>query len=188
MKKLEKINRILNVTRVVVLVFILSTCIVLCTMNVILRYVVRGVPSMRPFPWVNELMQMGAIWIGFLAAGLGVKESAHISLETFVAKYLPERISKVLKKIAQLVVLCTLLVLIVVGIIVTISQSKSYLQNLRISNAFFYASIPVGCFYLFYDYLLIFIFGKHPFSKGSKEESQLSNDAEEDSVSVSGTC
>ena len=169
LETLRKVDNVLNKIRVIGLVVIMAACISMCIMNIILRYVVRGIPSLRPFPWVNELMQMGAVWIAFLAAGLGVKENAHISLESLTAKYLPEKTANLLKKAAQVVVLIALAILIFFGIKVTISQSNSYLQNLRISNAWFYAAIPVGCFYLFYDYLLIFLFGEHPFAK--KEES-----------------
>lgn len=164
LETLRKVDRVLNAIRVGGLVFLMVACIGMCTMNILLRYVVRGIPSLRPFPWVNELMQMGAVWIAFLAAGLGVKSNSHVSLESMTQKYLPEKIAKLLKKIAQLVVLAALLILIFFGIKVTISQAHSYLQNLRISNAWFYSAIPVGCFYLFYDYLLIFIFGEHPFA------------------------
>lgn len=165
LETLRKVDRVLNAIRVGGLVFLMVTCIGMCTMNILLRYVVRGIPSLRPFPWVNELMQMGAVWIAFLAAGLGVKSNSHVSLESMTQKYLPEKTAKLLKKIAQLVVLAALLILIFFGIKVTISQANSYLQNLRISNAWFYAAVPIGCFYLFYDYLLIFIFGEHPFAK-----------------------
>jgi hypothetical protein len=30
----------------------------------------------------------------------------------------------------------------------------------------FYAAIPVGCAYLFFDYLLITVYGYHPFAAG----------------------
>ena len=170
LETLRKVDHVLNKLRIIGLVSIMTACIGMCVMNIILRYVVRGIPSLRPFPWVNELMQMGAVWIAFLAAGLGVKENAHISLESLTAKYLPEKTAKLLKKIAQLVVLASLVILIFFGIKVTISQANSYLQNLRISNAWFYAAIPVGCFYLFYDYLLIFLFGEHPFAKKENDE------------------
>ena len=39
-----------------------------------------------------------------------------------------------------------------------------------VSNGWFYAAIPVGCAYLFYDFLLIFIFGKHPFAREKAPE------------------
>lgn len=174
---LRKVDRVLNTIRAVLLVAIMVTCIGMCTMNILLRYVVRGIPSLRPFPWVNELMQMGAVWIAFLAAGLGVKSNSHVSLESLTEKYLPAKVRKILRMIAQIVVLVTLLVLIFFGIKVTISQSNSYLQNLRISNAWFYSAIPVGCFYLFYEYLLIFLFGKHPFAADKKEEAPAGDEA-----------
>ena len=170
LETLRKVDNVLNKIRTIGLVLIMVACVGMCTMNIILRYVVRGIPALRPFPWVNELMQMGAVWIAFLAAGLGVKENAHISLESLTAKYLPEKVAKLLRKIAQVVVLIALAILIVFGIKVTISQSNSYLQNLRISNAWFYAAIPVGCFYLFYDYLLIFLYGEHPFARKENDE------------------
>ena len=163
LETLRKVDNVLNKIRIMGLVLIMTACISMCTMNIILRYIVRGIPSLRPFPWVNELMQMGAVWIAFLAAGLGVKSNSHISLESMTQKYLPEKVAKILKKIAQIVVLVALAILIFFGIKTTISQASSYLQNLRISNAWFYSAIPVGCVYLFYDYLLIFIFGEHPF-------------------------
>lgn len=169
LETLRKVDNVLNKIRTIGLVAIMVACVGMCTMNIILRYVVRGIPSLRPFPWVNELMQMGAVWIAFLAAGLGVKSNSHVSLESLTQKYLSEKAGRILKKVAQLVVLAALLILIVFGIKVTISQANAYLQNLRISNAWFYAAIPVGCFYLFYDYLLIFIFGEHPFTDKDAE-------------------
>lgn len=165
MKTLSRVNRVLNTLRIVVLIVIVSAAVLMCTTNIVFRYVVRGIPALRPFPWVNELLRMCAIWIAFLAAGLGVKEGSHISLENLVSKYLPEKAALILKKIAQLVVLAVLLLLIVYGVKQTVTMSTSSLQNLPVSNGWFYAAIPVGCFYLFYDYLLIFIFGKHPFAK-----------------------
>ena len=171
MKTLSKVNKVLNTIRVVALVAILAAAVGMCATNIVLRYIVRGVPSMRPFPWVDELLRMCAVWVAFLAAGLGVREGSHISLDNLVTKFMPARAAGILKKAAQLIVLAVLLLLIVFGVKQTITMSASSLQNLPVSNGWFYAAIPVGCFYLFYDYLLIFIFGKHPFAK-KEEETQ----------------
>ena len=170
MKTLEKIDRVLNTIRVVALVVILVAVIGMCTMNIVLRYLIKGVATLRPFPWVDELMRMGTIWIAFLAAGLGVKEGSHVSLESLTEKIFPAGVTKILRKIALLVVLVTLAALIYYGVLTTMRQSRSYLQNIRISNGWFYAAIPVGCAYLFYDFLLIFIFGKHPFARKKAPE------------------
>ena len=165
MKALKRFDRVVNTIRVVALVAILIAVIGMCTMNIVLRYLIKGAAAFRPFPWVDELMRMGTIWIAFLAAGLGVKEGSHVSLESLTEKFLPPRVTRILRKVALLVVLVTLAALIYYGVLTTQRQSRSYLQNIRISNGWFYAAIPVGCGYLFYDFLLIFIFGSHPFAK-----------------------
>lgn len=91
MNALRKIDKILNRVRSVVLVALLVSMMGMCTMNVVLRYLIKGVSFLRPFSWVNEMMQMLAIWVVFLAAGLGVRQDAHVSLESFTEKYLPAK-------------------------------------------------------------------------------------------------
>ena len=165
MKALRIFDRIVDGARRAALCALLITIISLCTTNIVLRYLIKGISTLRPFPWVDELMRMGTIWVAFLAAGLGVREGSHVSLESITEKAFPPRVTKVLRKAALVIVLATLGALIYYGILTTIRQSRSFLQNIRISNGWFYAAIPVGCAYLFYEYLLILIFGAHPFRK-----------------------
>ncbi|MEG2698961.1 MAG: TRAP transporter small permease subunit [Ruthenibacterium sp.] len=174
MNTLKKVDRVLNGARTAGLVIIMLTAIGICVINSVLRYLIRGNPLFRPFPWGDEVMRMCAIWAAFLAASLGVKENSHISIQAIVEKFVPQKLRGGLNKAAQLIVLAVLALLVVFGIIVTISMKNSSLQNLPISNAWFYASIPVGCAYLFYDYLLIFIFGEHPFAKKQQSDSDSS--------------
>ena len=165
MKVLRIFDRIVDSARRFLLCALLIAIISLCTTNIVLRYLIKGVSTLRPFPWVDELMRMGTIWVAFLAAGLGVRQGSHVSLESITEKVLPSKVTKVLRKVALVIVLSTLGALIYYGVLTTIRQSRSFLQNIRISNGWFYAAIPVGCAYLFYDYLLILIFGSHPFRK-----------------------
>ena len=168
MNVLRKIDRILSIIRKVVLVGILISTVSMCTVNIILRYIVRSEVAFRPFPWVNEVMQVSAIWVAFLAAGLGVRNNSHVSLDSLVKEHLPEKIYKPLKTVAQVIVIVTLALLLFYGIKTTIFMKRSYLQNVRISYAWFYSAIPVGCFYLLYEYILILIFGKNPFLEEEK--------------------
>ncbi|MGN0997654.1 MAG: TRAP transporter small permease [Candidatus Ventricola sp.] len=175
MKVLKRVDQVLNAIRIVGIVVIMALAIGICATNIVLRYLVRGVSTLRPFAWGNEVMQMCAVWIAFLAAGLGVKQGSHISLDSVVRKFLPDRFATILRKVTQLIVLVVLAILVYVGITTTIKMSRSSLQNLAVSMGWFYASIPVGCGYLFYDYLLIFIFGEYPFKK-KKNEDPVSDD------------
>ena len=69
MNALRKIDKILNRVRSVVLVALLVSMMGMCTMNVVLRYLIKGVSFLRPFSWVNEMTQMLAIWRRGLAYG-----------------------------------------------------------------------------------------------------------------------
>lgn len=173
MNTLRKVDKILNGIRSVALVVLLVSMMGMCTMNVVLRYLIKGVSFLRPFSWVNEMMQVLAIWVVFLAAGLGVRQDAHVSLESLTEKYLPAKASRILRKAAQVIVIAVLVLLIVIGIQQTIKMRTSFLQNLPISNAWFYAAIPVGCAYLLYEYVLILVFGKNPFVPASGDDDNV---------------
>lgn len=173
MNTLRKVDKILNGIRSVALVVLLVSMMGMCTMNVVLRYLIKGVSFLRPFSWVNEMMQVLAIWVVFLAAGLGVRQDAHVSLESLTEKYLPAKASRILRKTAQVIVIAVLVLLIVIGIQQTIKMRTSFLQNLPISNAWFYAAIPVGCAYLLYEYVLILVFGKNPFAPASGDDDNV---------------
>ena len=173
MNTLRKVDKILNGIRSVALVVLLVSMMGMCTMNVVLRYLIKGVSFLRPFSWVNGMMQVLAIWVVFLAAGLGVRQDAHVSLESLTEKYLPAKASRILRKAAQVIVIAVLVLLIVIGIQQTIKMRTSFLQNLPISNAWFYAAIPVGCAYLLYEYVLILVFGKNPFAPASGDDDNV---------------
>ena len=163
METIRRIYNIIHKARIFTIVSLLIFIVLLCTVNIVLRYLVTRLGA-RPFSWADEVMRMLIIWVAFLSASLGAKEGAHISLESIVTKYLPAKVANILKKAAGIIVLVVLAVLIFFGIRQTINAQMSYLQNLPISNAWFYAAIPIGISYLFIDYLLIFIYGEHPFS------------------------
>ncbi len=159
---LKKIYSVLDGIRMVTIVSVVAFLILLCTVQIILRYF-TGL-GMKPFAWGDEIMRLAAMWPIFLAASLGAKEGAHISVTVFIKKYLPEKVMKLVLKIANVIVILTLCYLVYFGTERTLSNFQTSLQNLDMSMAWFYAAVPVGCLYLLIDYTLIFIFGRHPFS------------------------
>jgi TRAP-type C4-dicarboxylate transport system permease small subunit len=60
-------------------------------------------------------------------------------------------------------------ILVKYGIAQTQLNADSTLQNIDLSMAWFYAAVPVGCAYIFLDYLLILIYGYHPFTQKNSE-------------------
>ena len=161
---LKRIYSVINAIRAAGIVISLGWMVVLCLIQVILRYFTPA--DLRPFPWGDEIIRLTSIWVAFLAASLGVREGSHLNVEYFI-KFLPPMGVTILKKIAMGIVLVCMVVLVWYGTAQTKSNAQSMLQNVRISIAWFYAAIPIGCVFLFFDYLLILIYGKHPFASGN---------------------
>jgi TRAP-type C4-dicarboxylate transport system permease small subunit len=168
---LKKIYSVINAIRAGVIVAALGWMVVLCVIQVILRYFTPA--SLRPFPWGDEIIRLTSIWVSFLAASLGVREGSHLNVEYFVNKFLPPMGIIVIKKVALGIVLVCMAMLVWYGTAQTKSNSQSMLQNITISIAWFYAAIPVGCAFLFFDYTLILIFGKHPFAAARHGDDQM---------------
>lgn len=159
----KKIYAALSKARSVTIVALLGGMVALCLLQVVLRYFTSA--TLRPFAWGDEVIRLTSIWVAFLAASLGVREGSHLSVEFFLKKFLSDFGVKIVKKIAGLTVLTCLGLVVWFGVQQVQSNIGSMLQNLpTVSIAWFYAAIPVGGAYLFLDYLLILIHGKHPYS------------------------
>lgn len=160
---LKKIYSVLDTIRAAVIIAALSWMVVLCLIQVILRYFTST--DLRPFPWGDEIIRLTSIWVSFLAASLGVREGSHLNVDFFVNKFLPPLGIVLIKKITLGIVLVCMAVLVWYGTAQTKSNAQSMLQNVSMSIAWFYMAIPVGCGYIFFEYALILVFGKHPFAR-----------------------
>ena len=159
---LRKIYSVINTIRTVAIVASLGWMVILCLVQVFLRYFTAL--ELRPFSWGDEIIRLTSIWVVFLAASLGVREGSHLNMDFFINK-LPSKGIIILKKIAMGIVLVCMVMLMWYGTAHTKANTMSMLQNASISMAWFYAAIPIGCAFLFFDYSLIFIYGKHPYAK-----------------------
>lgn len=159
---LRKIYSVINTVRTVAIIAGLGWMVILCLIQVFLRYFTAL--NLRPFAWGDEIIRLTSIWVVFLAASLGVREGSHLNVDFFINK-LPSGGIMVLRKIALGIVLVCMVILVWYGTAYTKSNILSMLQNAPISMAWFYAAIPIGCTFLFFDYSLILIYGKHPYAK-----------------------
>ncbi len=163
---LRKTYAVLNAVRATLIVAVFAWIIGLCFVQIVLRYFTPA--SLTPFAWGDEMIRLSSIWVIFLAASLGVRESSHLSVEYFINKLFSARRVAVVKRLAMLVVLAVLAALVWYGWQQTRLNFPSLLENLAMSRAWFYAAIPVGCLYLFIDYCLILVYGEHPFSSKAR--------------------
>ncbi|MDR1535983.1 MAG: TRAP transporter small permease subunit [Planctomycetota bacterium] len=157
------LSRIRSVAIIAILAFIIGLCLV----QIVLRYLTSTV--LAPFAWGDEIIRLSSIWVVFLAASLGVRESSHLRVDFFVNRLLSGRRTALLKKAAILAVMAALGALVWFGVEQTRMNVPSLLENLPLSRAWFYAAVPVGCAYLLLDYALILVYGRHPFASGGGE-------------------
>jgi len=132
--------------------------VALCLLQVVLRYFTFL--SLRPFSWGDEVVRLSSLWVIFLGISIGVREHAHFAVDLFLGKIKTARLRRVVDLVLNLVVIVTLLVVTYQGAMYTITNFTSFLQNIKISMAWFYASIPVGALLCVMEYALLMVYGK----------------------------
>ena len=161
---LRKIYTAFDNVRTCAIVIALGWMVVLCFTQVILRYFAWTV--LRPFVWGDEVLRLTSVWVAFLAASVGVREGAHLNLDYFIDKVFKPKNFIIVKKIILIVSMAVMCLLIYQGVLQVQTNLINHLQTIRqISLAWFMAAIPVGCFFIFIEFLLIFIYGRHPFAR-----------------------
>lgn len=117
------------------LIFLIVAAI---TVQVFTRYALG-----MPIAWVEESATYAFIWMVFVGASLGLKESRHIVIETFVG-HLPPRAAAALRMLIWLLVLAMLVVLIEQGFKVMEVEGRSRTISLpiEIPRMWFY-SVPL---------------------------------------------
>ena len=162
---LRKIYTVLDRIRLTGIVIAMGWMVVLCFTQVILRYFAWS--FIRPFVWGDEVLRLTSVWVAFLAASVGVREGAHLNLEYFVGKLLKPKGMVILKKIIIIIAILCMCLLTYYGVLQSYMDKNNNLLNIPISIAWFNSAIPVGCFFILIEFLLILIFGQHPFAHSS---------------------
>jgi len=135
----------------------------LVVVQIFLRYIVAG--AFRPFAWGDELIRNLSAWMFFLGASLAAREGSHISLDFLMKKLFTGKSRWVADKVIGFICLIVVGIVIVVGFESAFSNPASMINLPSIPMTVFYLAIPVGMSFVFVDFLLVFIFGYHPFSK-----------------------
>ena len=163
MQTFRKVYFFFGRIRDIAIVSILAAIIGIVVMQIFLRYVAMG--NLRPFAWGDELIRNLSAWVFFLGASLAAREGAHISLDFLVKKILKGKARFIVEKLVNLVVLIVLGLVIVVGFQSAFGNPASMVNLPSVPMTAFFLAIPVGMIFVFADFLLVFIFGYHPFSK-----------------------
>ncbi len=146
----KKIYRFFDRLRTILLVSISSFTIVLCFLQILLRYFTFI--KLRPFAWGDEVLRLSAIWVIFLGISIGVRDGSHFTVDLFLNKIRSVRFRRAADTLIDLIVIALLGILTWKGYVYTSMNVMSSLQNIQLSMALFYAAIPVGCLFELFEY------------------------------------
>jgi len=158
----------IDLIRNILIVVFFSITIIVCFVNVILRYT----QVFRSITWGEEILRHLNVWVIFLGASIVAKHGSHLAMDYFLLRLFQEKHRILLMKITYIMILIFLLIFIIFGTQKTIQNIVQLGQDFPISIAWFFLAIPVGSLYMFIDFLLIFVYGHHPFLKTEKTEKE----------------
>lgn len=130
---------------------LLSLISVAVALDVVFRYALRN-----PIMWMGELATIGLVWMVFLCAALAISQKANLRIELIV-KFIPKKLIRLFNFGLNALLVSLFFFLIIIGIQYTIIISKAITGALRVSQAYFYAAVPVSAFFMLI-YEIIFLF------------------------------
>jgi len=154
----------MDYARKALIVGIFSFIVITGSLEIFFRYT----PGFRSFSWSDEIMRYLNIWLVFLGASLTARSNGHMAMEFFVKKLFPARMLPAVRRITLGVTCLTLLILAGISFQKVMSTWNVMIQAFDIPIAIFYLALPLGCLLIFLEYLLMMIFGEHPFSVSGK--------------------
>lgn len=126
-----------------ILTSILMLALVFLTfVNVILRYFFSTTIS-----GVVEISGLMFIWICLLGSSLALKYKGHITVDILLNR-LPEKSKPIYHLVINLVMIVTFAILVYYGVLLTIEAVHKTLGNTFLSQAYLYAALPVGFFFM----------------------------------------
>ena len=162
---LASLYRIMDYIRKALIIGIFSFIVITGTLEIFLRYT----PGFHGFGWSDEIMRYLDIWLVFLGASLTAKTNGHMAMDFFVRRLFPSRMLPGVRRVSLGITCSALLILAVISFQKVLSTWNVMIQAFDIPIALFYFALPLGCVLMFLEYLLLMIYGDHPY-RDTKEE------------------
>ena len=127
-------------------------------LEVFFRFIVRS-----SLPWSGEVGTMGLVWMSFLAGSYAISKKANIRIELLV-RVLPERGRVWLEYGTNLLLLGLFGILFVIGMRYTFAIASSSTGAMMVSQAYFYAAVPVAAVFMG-GYTLLALWEERPWRR-----------------------
>lgn len=149
---IHALNKIVDWVENIMVVILMLVATVVAIVQVVARYVFNN-----SLYWSEELILYSLITMSFLAASMGVRYAAHISVEMLYA-FAGPRLTRVLKYVATLLGFAFAATLVYYGgrLFINTSNLGQLSPAMQVPVAYIYLTIPVAGAFMLVRYLLIF--------------------------------
>lgn len=149
---IHALNKIVDWVENIMVVILMLVATVVAIVQVVARYVFNN-----SLYWSEELILYSLITMSFLAASMGVRYAAHISVEMLYA-FAGPRLTRVLKYVATLLGFAFAATLVYYGgrLFINTSNMGQLSPAMQVPVAYIYLPIPVAGAFMLVRYLLIF--------------------------------
>lgn len=149
---IHALNKIIDWVENIMVVLLMLVATVVAIVQVVARYVFNN-----SLYWSEELILYSLIAMSFLAASMGVRYTAHISVEMLYA-FAGPRLTRVLKYVAATLGVIFAGTLVYYGgrLFINTSNMGQLSSAMQIPVAYIYLTIPVAGSFMLFRYLLIF--------------------------------
>jgi TRAP-type C4-dicarboxylate transport system permease small subunit len=138
-KEKNKFIATINKTEDICLVVMFAAMVGIIFFQVIMRYVFNNSLS-----WSEELGKFIFVWISWLGISIGQRRNEHIKITMLVDK-LPPMGQKIAEIISDIILIIICLVTLYYAIILVQTQVKVPYAGIKISTAWGYLSLVLGC-------------------------------------------
>ena len=138
-KILKNISMIVNKGSEILCIILMAAMTILVLLQIVVRYFFNF-----SFSWLEELVKYMLVWTILLASSIVLEREEHFRLVLFVDR-LPEKLTRIMALIFNIVICIFLLILLREGIDATIFGGEMYTASLGITFFWPYFSIPLMC-------------------------------------------
>ncbi len=135
---LQRIVDVLRQIREVVVMVLMAVLVVVVVASVVFRYVL-----VSPLAWSEEVGRYLMIWVGFLAASIGVQQGMHVGID-FVFQWVGPGPALWLRRLARGLSALFLLLVTAYGFVLVINLWDQWSPVLQFRMTWPYLAIPVG--------------------------------------------
>ena len=136
---LQRVVGALRQAREVVIMVLMAVLVVVVVASVVFRYVL-----LSPLSWSEEVGRYLMIWVGFLAASIGVQQGMHVGID-FVVQWVRPVTAVWLRRLARGLTAVFLLIVTAYGFMLVVNLWEQWSPVLQFRMTWPYLAIPVGC-------------------------------------------